>query len=452
MNQINFQTNLERRLASPLIAALALLVSVSALAGNWPAWRGPDGSGVTKETKLPIRWSATENVRWKLPLPGPGNSSPIVWENRVFIAQAVEAEGRHTVMCVDRTTGKQMWQSGPVHKEKEQSHDMNPQCSASPVTDGERVIAWFGSAGVYCYDFAGKEIWHRDLGKQSHEWGYGASPVLNGNLCILNFGPGERAFLIALDKTTGQTVWQVDVPQIAPKERTDGFAGKEKGAIGSWSTPIIVRANGRDELVMSYPDRVRGFDPSTGKELWHCDGLNPLVYTSPLYGEGLVVAMGGFYGSHLAVKPGGKGDVTASNRVWHQVKGKSGIGTGVINDGYIYNMYGSIVACSELKTGKIVWEERVQGSGANSDSWSSMVLSGDKIYFLNQSGDTVVLRASPKFEKIAINSLGGETANSSIAVSNGDIIIRTHKHLWCISSSKSDSAQKKSQRPTGSNS
>jgi outer membrane protein assembly factor BamB len=424
------------------ILLLALFLSLSASAENWPGWRGgADGSGVTTEIDLPLRWSATENVRWKLPLPGPGNGSPIVWGNRVFITQANDAGNRRSVMCIDRTTGKQLWQSGTAYEAKEESHETNPQSSASPVTDGERVVAWFGSAGVFCYDFNGKELWHRDLGKQTHDWGYGASPVLHENLCILNFGPGPRTFLIALDKKTGQTVWQIDTPvPVSAKTRTDGFAGKDDGYVGSWSTPILIKANGRDELIMSYPDRVRAFDPATGKELWFCDGLNPLVYTSPIFGEGLVVAMGGFFGSHLAVKPGGKGDVTSSHRLWHQVRGKSGIGTGVIHNGHIYNMYGAIAVCSELKTGKIIWEERLQGAGAKSDSWSSMVLSGDKVYILNQSGDTIVFRASPKFEKLAANSLGGEMANSSIAVSNGELFIRTHKHLWCISQAKSASA------------
>jgi len=419
------------------IGAIALLSTVSARTANWPAWRGPTGSGVTTETNLPTRWSATENVRWKLPLAEPGNSSPIVWGNRVFITQPMD-NGRHrTVVCVDRTTGKQLWQSGTNYEAKEESHDDNPQSSASPATDGERVIAWFGSAGVFCYDFAGKELWHRDLGKQIHDWGYGASPVLHGDLCIVNFGPGPRTFLIALNKKTGEKVWQFDPPQpVATKERTDGFAGKDDGYVGSWSTPIIVRANGRDELVMTYPGQVRAFDPLTGKELWVCDGLNPLVYTSPIYGDGIVVAMGGFYGSHLAVKPGGSANVTSSHRLWRQVRGKSGIGTGVISDGYIYNMYAAVGVCSELKTGNIVWEERLLGTGATSESWSSMVLSGDKIYILNKSGDTIVFRASPKFEKIAVNSMGGEPANSSIAVSNGELFIRTDKHLWCISGVK----------------
>lgn len=410
-----------------------LLSTLVVSAENWPAWRGDAaGSGVSSDKDVPVVWNATDNVKWKVALPAPGNSSPIVWGDRVFITQASEDGQKRSVVSFKRSNGEKLWESSITYKEPEESHETNPQASSSPVTDGQRVIAWFGSAGVFCFDFAGKELWHRDLGKQKHQWGYGASPVLYKDLCILNFGPGERAFLVALNKKTGETAWQVDIPQIQPKERTDGFAGKSDGVIGSWSTPIIIQANGRDELVMSYPGRVRAFDPNTGKELWYCDGLNPLVYTSPIYGEGLVVAMGGFYGNHLAVKPGGQGDVTSTHRVWHQVRGKSGIGTGVIYKGHIFLMTASLASCLELKTGKLVWEERVKGSGASSDSWSSMVLVGDRIYLLNHSAETVVLRASPKFEVIAINPLEGERANSSIAISEGDVFIRTHEHLWCI--------------------
>jgi outer membrane protein assembly factor BamB len=187
-----------------LAIILALVVGVHA--GNWPAWHGRSGSGVTTETNLPVRWSATENIRWKVPLPDRGNSSPIVWRDRVFITQAVEKENRLTVMCLNRADGKVLWQSGPTYSEKDPTHESNPYCSASPVTDGERIIAWFGSAGVYCYDLNGKELWRRDLGKQNHQWGYAASPIIYGELCFLNFGPGERTFLIALDKKTGKTV------------------------------------------------------------------------------------------------------------------------------------------------------------------------------------------------------------------------------------------------------
>jgi outer membrane protein assembly factor BamB len=415
-----------------LISSVTCCV-VSVQAGNWPAWHGPKSSGVTPETNLPIRWSATENVRWKVALPDRGNSSPVIWGDRVFITQAIEKENRITLMCFNRADGKILWQSGTTYAEKDPTHDTNPYGSASPVTDGERVIAWFGSAGVYCYDLNGKELWHRNLGKQNHRWGYASSPIIDGDLCFLNFGPGERTFLIALNKMTGKPVWQIDVPPVQPKERTDGFAGQKDGVIGSWSTPIMINANGRDELIMSFPGQVRAFEPKTGKELWVCDGLNPLVYSSPIYGEGVVLGMGGFQGTQIAVKPGGNGNVTDSHRLWKRERNKNQLGCGVIYDGHFYvlDMPG-IAECINLKTGKQVWEERVSGLGPKSESWSSMRLAGDKIYVLNQSGDTLILRASPKFEIIGVNSIGNELTNSSLAVSDGELFIRTHLNLWCI--------------------
>ena len=253
-----------------MMAAMGLTLSFYtgqvATAANWPSWRGPEGTGVAPDERPPLRWSATENVLWKVPLPDKGNSSPIVWGKKVFMTQALEKESRRTVMCFDRTNGKLLWQNGTTYTEKEQSHPANPQCAASPVTDGERVIAFFGSAGLYCFDMDGKELWHRDLGKHHHEWGYAASPIIHENLCVLNFGPGERQFMIALDKANGKTVWEKEILNRMPTKRTDGFAGREKGGmIGSWSTPLVAKVNGRDELIMSFSDRLAGMDPRSGK-------------------------------------------------------------------------------------------------------------------------------------------------------------------------------------------
>ncbi|MGV3530803.1 MAG: PQQ-binding-like beta-propeller repeat protein [Chthoniobacteraceae bacterium] len=417
-----------------LSAAIALLVSTSAAdAGNWPAWRGPDGNGITKETDLPTEWSATKNVRWKMPLPERGNSTPIAWGDKVFLAQA---EGDQRMLyCVNRKDGALLWKKGVTAKPGEPTHDTNPYCSAAPVTDGERVIAWFGSDGLVCYDLEGKELWKAELPAVDHEWGYGSSPVLHGDLCFLYFGPGTNTATMAFNKKTGEKVWEVKMPPVHPEKRTDNFAGK-KGVVGSWSTPIIVEENGRATLVNAVPERVLAMDPATGKELWSCAGLNPLVYSSVMYGEGIVVGSGGFGGSSLAVKTGGSGDVTESHRLWHKLRDKQRIGSGVIKDGHLYilNTPGT-AQCIELATGKPVWEERLTGPSGRSESWSSMILSGDRIYVLNQGSDTAIIKASPTFEKLGSNSLEDGLTNSSIAVSDGELFIRTHKHLWCIGKS-----------------
>jgi outer membrane protein assembly factor BamB len=410
-------------------------------AANWPSWRGPDGTGVAPGEHPPLRWSAKENVRWKATLPDKGNSSPIVWDNKVFITQALEKESRRTVICFDKRNGKMLWQNGTIYKEPEESHPANPQCAASPVTDGERVVAFFGSAGIYCFDMDGKEIWHRDLGKHHHEWGYAASPIIHGDLCILNFGPGERQFMIALNKKTGKTIWEKEIPQSKPTKRTDGFAGREKGGmIGSWSTPLVAHVNGRDELIMSFCDRLGALEPKTGKELWTSEGLNPLVYASPLFGEGVAVGMGGFLGTTIAVKAGGQGDVTATHRLWQTPRTKNRLGSGVIYKGHIYILNSEGIAeCLELTTGKNVWTERIKGSGSKSESWSSMILAGDHIYITNQGGDTFVLKASPQFEMLATNSIGDEMTNATTAISDDQVFIRTFTSLWCIGESKTAS-------------
>jgi outer membrane protein assembly factor BamB len=416
---------------------VAFCFTASASAANWPAWRGVDGVGTTPEKNLPARWSPTENVKWKVPLPDRGNSTPIVWNDKVFVTQPVEKDHLRTLMCFSRADGKLLWQQSIKYSATEETHQDNPYCSASPVTDGERVIVCHGSAGVFCYDFKGQELWKRALGKQEFEWGNASSPVLHGDVCILYFGPGKGARLLGLDKKTGKTLWEFNEPPIDVGKRTDGFRGQEPGVICTYSTPLLVKAAGRDELIMSFPRYIRAFDPKTGKELWHCDGLNPLVYTSPIHKDGVVVAMGGFFGNSVAVKTGGTGNVSETHRLWRSERTKTGIGSGVIHEGHIYLLNsGGIAECYDLQTGQTVWSERVRGDGPKSDSWSSMVLAGDRIYILNQSGDCIVLKASPKFEVLGANSVGNEMCNASLAVSDGDLFIRTYKHLWCIAETK----------------
>jgi outer membrane protein assembly factor BamB len=410
---------------------------------DWPAWRGADGLGHTPERNLPIRWSEHENVKWKAPLPDRGNSTPIVQGNKVFVTQALEKENERTLMCFNRADGRLLWQKGVTWTAKEESHETNPFCSSSPVTDGERVIVWFGSAGVVCYDLNGKELWRHDLGPQAHGWGYGSSPLIHGDLCILYHGPARPGFLVALDKRTGEIKWKTQEPPVEKRPRTDGFRGKEEGGqVGTFGSPLLIKAGGRDELIMAFPQLLCAFDPATGKELWRCDGLNELIYASPVYGDGLVVAMGGFFGSAIAVKPGGAGDVTKTARIWRDERAKKNrCGSGVVADGHLFlaNMEG-FVECIDVKTGVILWSERLPAKGPKSESWSSMVLSGDLIYVLNQSGDCVVLRASPKFEVVTVNPLDSALTNASLAVSDGELFIRTHKHLWCITRPKETAA------------
>lgn len=419
-----------------LVAAIAFALPISLPdflhSAPWPAWRGDlAGSGIATETDLPLEWDKQKNIRWRVRLPDSGNSTPILHGGRIFVTQAVKDENWRGLMCFDRRDGSLLWKKGVTYAKEERTHRGNPYCSGSAATDGEIVAASFGSAGIAAYDFEGKELWHRDLGAIDHNWGNASSPLIYGDLVIHYHGPGKAAFLIGLDKKTGDTVWKWDEPNWKPGKRTDGFGGREdEGIIGSFSTPILVTANGRDELVMSFPMELKAFDPKSGEEFWTSKGLSPLIYSSPVSADGVVIAMGGYHGNSIGVTAGGEGDVTDSKRLWQEVRHNGGVGSGVMKDGYLYYQNGGGVAqCLELKTGKTAWEARLPGAGK---SWGSFLLSGDRIYSLSQAGDTVVFKASPeKFEVIAQSDVGEHT-NASLAVSDGQIFLRTWEALWCV--------------------
>jgi outer membrane protein assembly factor BamB len=411
-----------------LLILSSLLSLLSAQAANWPMWRGPNGDGTTSETGLPEKWSQTENVVWKVELPDRGNSTPVVWGDKVFITQAVEKIGKRLLLCFDRKSGKQLWEAGTTYKEPELTHATNPYCAASPATNGKRIVVFYASAGVFCYDLNGQELWKRtDLGKQHHIWGNGTSPVIVGERVFLNFGPGAKTTLYAFDLKTGKTLWQHDEPG------GDSGESGNKNWLGSWADPIFREVGNRDELIISYPGRVAAFDSAAGKQLWTCDGLNNLVYNSPLMTpDYVVIAFGGYGGKGVAIKAGGSGDVT-EKRLWHLPKVSQRIGSGVIHEGHHYILSdGGIAECRNLETGKLVYTERLKGPGPTGHNWSSLVLSADgKCYAANQGGDCFVFKASPTFELMSTNSLG-EKIIGSIAVSDRQLFIRGHKHLWCI--------------------
>jgi len=434
---------------------LALLVccffAAFSSADNWPAWRGETGQGTCNEKGVPLTWSAKENVRWKVKLPDTGSSTPIVWGDRIFLTQASDKDKwppkggkggqggpsvarKRSLMCLDRADGALKWQKDVIYDELESTHPTNPFCSASPVTDGERVIVSHGSAGMFCYDFTGKELWKFELGKLEHDWGNASSPVLYGDLVILWCGPGERVFLVAVNKKTGAKIWQHDEP-----------ATEAKDYVGSWSTPIIVKVNGQDQLILGTAKTpksndpkngaLKGIDPKTGKELWACAGLGPCVYSSPLFtrtpqGEDIAVQFSGFSGPALAVKLGGAGDIT-KDRLWHHAKANpQRIGSGVIVGEHIYMLgENGTPQCFELKTGKEVWEVKERPGGG---AWGSMVHADGRLYICSRDGSTMIFAADPKkFELLATNRLN-EHVDASIVISNGDVLIRSFKHLWCI--------------------
>ncbi len=513
-------------LLQSFVIGSVVLSGVSAGASNWPGWRGPGSSGVSTDKNFVVNWTTNSNVRWRVELPGPGNSSPIVWGNKVLVSQFVKEENRRNLMCFNRADGKLLWQSGVTYTERESTQQNNPYCAGTPVTDGERVVVSFGSAGLFCYDLGtGKEIWQRDLGKLNHPFGNAVSPVLHGDLCFVNFGPDEKARLVAVNKRTGEQVWEAIPPKPDPSEipQRGGFGGRGPGGPGgpggppganppppgagpgpgagadgsprpaaqagsqaapataaaaaapasgatspapggpggpggggrgpgggrggfgggglggSWSTPIIVKAGAREELVVAFPNRLVGYDPATGKQLWFSKGLGGTIYTTPAWGDGLLLAMSSGMGgaSAIAVKPGGEGDVTESQRAWRAERVASRTGSGVIHQGYYYaiNERPATVECVDLKTGNTVWSERLTGTGRDSSSWSSITLADGNLYIPNKSGDVFVVKASPKFELLATNSVG-EPTNASMAASDGDLFLRTNAGLWCFANAK----------------
>lgn len=399
-----------------LICTLACcLFACSAWAENWPAWRGPAGDGVCDEPNLPVQFGPSENVTWKTPLPEPGNSTPVVWDQRVFVTCPIDGGKIRSLMCFDRETGKELWRHEVAYPDAETTHQDNPFCSGSPTTDGELVYASFDSAGVVACDFEGNVVWQRDLGKLAHIFGPAATPVLYKHLLIIHRGPGEPTHIVALDKRTGETVW--DTPEV----------GKNHQLYGSWSTPVIYRAGDHDEFALSMPGELKGYDPLTGKQLWQCEGMGPSNYPDTAVGQGVLIGVSGFSKSMMAVRMGGRGDITATHRLWHVAETPQRIGSGVVRDGYLYvsNAPG-FAECIEVKTGETVWKERLEGN-----LWGSVLLAGDRLYVSNTDGKIFILAASPQVERIA-NIDMGEAMKAALAPSDGQLFIRTHQSLFCV--------------------
>lgn len=408
----------------PLLATLALATVASA--DNWPAWRGPTGQGHTPEKNLPTKWSATENVKWKIDLPDPGNSTPITWGDKLFLTQATKDGKKRSLWCLSRKDGSTLWEKTVAFDGKEAKHETNTYCAASPATDGEVVVVSHGSAGVYCYDLAGKELWKREFGPADHIWGSASSPVIYKNLVFHHHGPHEKPFLIAVNKADGKDVWRNDE------------VGKKPGEyFGSWSTPVVATVGGRTELIMSWAGEVKAYNPETGSLLWSCKGLEKdkandrLTYTSPLAAENGIFCAAGYGGAAIGIKPGGSGDVTETHRLWRTPGNPQRIGSGVIVGEHVYVVNEPGVVCLELKTGKQLWNQPIAGG-----SWSNIVLAEGKLYIVGQQGETFVLAAKPELELIARNKLDGATTRASLVPSDGEFYVRTYKHLWCIAEKK----------------
>jgi len=412
------------------IALVLIAVNSLAKAEDWPSFRGPAGNGISNEQHVPTHWGPEQNIKWKVALPAAGDSSPIVSNGRVFITCAADEGRQRSLYCFDRADGRLRWMRSVEFDKIMPTHKTNAYCGSTPAADGQRVVVWHSSAGLYCYDFQGNQLWQRDLGEFRHLWGYGTSPVLHDGRVILHSGPGESAFVASLDPESGETLWKTAEPLEGNGEQNEN--GKY---MGSWCTPIIVNVDGRELIVCDMPTRVNAYDPNSGDIVWSCRGLRgrkgDLAYASPVIAGDICVAMGGFNGPAIGFRMSGAGDITDTHRLWHVEPNPQRIGSGVTVGKHIYvaNAGRNTFQCIEPATGKIVWEERSRGAA----HWGSLVYAGGRLYVTDQDGTTHILLPDPeKLVPVASNRLD-EPSNSTPAISDGQLFIRTFDHLFCIS-------------------
>jgi outer membrane protein assembly factor BamB len=430
---------------------LAFIAHTSVASGgdsNWPQWRGPEGQGISSDKGVPTAWSSTENIRWKTEISGRGHSSPIIWGKHIFLTSSIEGpvvagakavkhmigdkEFKHPewagadrsqtlkVVCVDGDTGKVLWEraayEGTVFDHR---HRRNTYASPTPITDGRLVYAYFGSEGLYAYDFKGNLAWKLSLGGiPTMGMGTGTSPLLYENLLILQCDQdvGETSFIVALDKRTGKQVWRV-----ARKVQS------------SWTTPVIIRHASRTELVTSGNEWIISYDPATGKELWRCKGLQSHAIHTPMVGHGMVIISSGYPAKRtIAIKLGGSGDLTDTPFIaWKYEKGTAYVASPILYGDYVYLISDKgLLTCLDAKTGEVKYEGgRVP---VPATFMSSPVAFDGKILISSEDGDTFVVKAGPTHEILRTNSLG-EPIYTSPAIASGKLFIRGEKHLYCIS-------------------
>jgi outer membrane protein assembly factor BamB len=434
--------------ATKLGLTLSLAFTCSLAAADWPQWRGPNGNGIADERNLPERWSGTENVAWKAPLAGAGVSSPIVFGDRVFvtsqIGDGIRRQGPRLVQGGDaaaagerplggsrgggsgatfvieafqRADGRRLWEhrveaAGPLPT----VHDKHNLASPSPVTDGEMVYAWFGTGQLVALDMSGKRVWERHLGRENSpfdiNWGHSSSPTLYRDSLILLCDHQPAAYLLAVDKKTGKDRWKTD---------------RGRGRM-SYTTPFVVEAAAGPELIVNSSQRVDVYDPRTGAFLWHVGGSNQFPIPSPTFHDGTVYMSRGYRsGPFMAVRPGGRGDVSASHVVWQVNTGAPYISSLVYDSGLLYmaNDVGAITVV-DAANGQKVWQERVNGI------FSASPVAGDgKVYFVSETGETIVLRSGRQPSIVARNDVG-ERLMASPAISNGQIFLRGDDRLIAI--------------------
>jgi outer membrane protein assembly factor BamB len=403
---------LAKKVAAPAVTITPVLPSPGA-DRHWPRFRGPSGQGEAVGPAPPVEWGADgKNIVWRTKVAGRGNSSPVVWGDRIFLTNSDDKGTERSVLCFDRGDGRLLWtRPAPAKPPEPNVRDKNGYATSTPVTDGERVIAFFGASGLVCFDFAGNLQWHFSDFKIRTTHGTGSSPLLYQDLVILAQDQNQSdPIFIALDKRTGAVVWRA-----------------ERDRAMTWTTPVVVRAGSRDEMVIAGRETVKGYDPRTGKELWSLDGPTHEVIPVVVVGRDLLYSASGRNGPTLAVRPGGDGDVTGTHLAWRAVRSGPHVPSPALVKGRLYTANDTgVFTCLDAATGKLVYTERV-----NDRFSASPVVAGDLMWFGSESGVMYVVRASDRFEPVAKNDLGSPILASPAAI-DGTLIIRTQDELVCV--------------------
>jgi outer membrane protein assembly factor BamB len=404
------------------------LLAAAPCAADWPQFRGPGGSGLSEARGAPLHWSDTHGLAWKVELPGPGSSSPVVFGDKIFLTcytgvtpdgrSGLDALKRH-VLCLDRATGRLLWNTPVPADQPEQAgiREAHGYASSTPAVDAERVYVFFGKSGVFALDHAGRILWNTRVGDRLHGWGSATSPVLHGELVLVNASV-ESESLVALDRRTGTERWRVP------------------GIRESWHTPLVVTApDGQAEVVIAYPRTVQAFHAATGAPLWTCQtGIGWYMCPTPLARDGVVYVLGGRSPqTGLAIRAGGRGDVTASHVLWKINRG-SNVPTPLLYGDHLYWAHENlgVVYCASAKTGELVYEERLNPSPGQ--IYASPVLAEGRIYYLGRGGRLVIVAAGPRFEVVADNTLedGRGEFNATPAFAGARLLLRSNRALYAI--------------------
>lgn len=414
-------------------AFFALLICAhAALASNWPQFRGPAGDGHAATNRVPLTWSETQHVKWKVPIHGRGWSSPVIWEKQIWLTTASEDAKQLFAVCVDRDTGKVLRDMKLFDVERPQFHHaFNSPASPTPVIEEGRVYVTFGAPGTACLDAAtGKVLWERRDIECNHYRGAGSSPILHGDLLIMNFDGSDRQFVIALDKNTGKTVWQTKRSIDFKDLDAEGKPQAEGDFRKAFSTPHVAEFSGRPVLISQGAKAVYGYNPVTGEELWRVEERqNHSASARPVTGHGMIYCTTGWsQGQVLALKPGGQGDVTASHVAWRITKSVPKKPSPLLVDELLYLMNDNGVAsCVVAKTGEVLWTERIGGNFS-----ASPLFANGRIYLCGEDGKTTVIAAGRDFKKLAENLLDKSGFMASPAVTDRALILRTRSHLYRV--------------------